>query len=254
MSADPTQEAPAPPALRFCALTKRYGEVAALDELTLEIGQGMTFGLAGMNGAGKTTLIKCLLDFCAVDGGRVEIFGVSHRVTSSRSRLAFLPERFIPPYYLTGRDFLRYMLTLHGAQYVEASASDMLASLDLESSVLGKPVRTFSKGMTQKLGLAACLLSGKDLYVLDEPTSGLDPKARALLKGRLRDLRARGRTVFFTSHALADVEEICDHMAVIHAGRLHFAGTPAELLTRHGAHTLEAAFLACIEAPPAASA
>jgi ABC-2 type transport system ATP-binding protein len=255
MSSDHTKESPpGPPALRFSGVTKRYGGVAALDELALEIGRGMTFGLAGMNGAGKTTLIKCLLDFCAVDAGHIEIFGVPHRVTSSRSRLAFLPERFIPPYYLTGRDFLRYMLTLHGVQYAEADARDMLASLDLESSALGKPVRAFSKGMTQKLGLAACLLSGKDLYVLDEPTSGLDPKARALLKRRLRELGGRGHTVFFTSHALADVEEICDHMAVIHAGRLHFAGTPAELLARHGAGSLEDAFLACIEAAPAAAA
>jgi ABC-2 type transport system ATP-binding protein len=255
MSADTTNQLPpAAPALRFCAVTKRYGGAAALDELSLEIGRGVTFGLAGMNGAGKTTLIKCLLDFCTVDAGRIEIFGVPHRLTSSRSRLAFLPERFIPPYYLTGRDFLRYMLTLHGVQYAEGAASDMLSSLDLEESALGKPVRTFSKGMTQKLGLAACLLSGKDLYVLDEPTSGLDPKARALLKQRLRDLRAGGRTVFFTSHALADVEEICDRVAVIHAGRLRFAGTPAELQARHGAHTLEEAFLACIEAAPAGAA
>ncbi len=83
--------------------------------------------------------------------------------------------------------------------------------------------------MTQKLGLAACLLSGKDLYVLDEPTGGLDPKARALLKGELTALHRAGRTVFFTSHALADVAELCDHMAVLHAGRLRFAGTPGEL-------------------------
>jgi ABC-2 type transport system ATP-binding protein len=100
--------------------------------------------------------------------------------------------------------------------------------------------------MTQKLGLAACLISGKALQVLDEPTSGLDPKARALLKKELRELRTAGRTVFFTSHALADVEEICDRMAVLHGGRLRFAGTPAELKARYSTTVLEEAFLECI--------
>ena len=209
--------------------------------------QGQSFGLAGMNGAGKTTLIKCLLDFCASDAGRIEIFGVSHRLTVSRSRLAFLPELFQPPYYLTGRDFLRYMLKLQGVIYDERAAADMLQALDLDLSALTKPVRAFSKGMTQKLGLAACFLSRKDLYILDEPTSGLDPKARALLKQRLRVLREQGRTIFFTSHSLADVEEICDRMAVIHRGQLRFAGTPAQLRQLYGADTLEQAFLACID-------
>ena len=123
----------------------------------------------------------------------------------------------------------------------------MLAALDLDLSALAKPVRAFSKGMTQKLGLAACLLSSKALYVLDEPTSGLDPKARALLKRQLRAVRDDGRTIFLTSHALADVDELCDRMAVIHRGALRFSGTPAELRARHSADNLEQAFLACIE-------
>ena len=121
-------------------------------------------------------------------------------------------------------------------------------------SALGKPVRAFSKGMTQKLGLAACLLSGKDLYVLDEPTSGLDPKARALLKGRCAKLREEGRTVFFTSHALADVEELCDSMAVIHRGQFavrRHARRVARSATARG--QLERAFLACIGQRPSRS-
>lgn len=235
------------PALQLDGLSKRYGPMLALDALSLAVGRGEAFGLAGLNGAGKTTLIKCLLDFCAVDAGRIEIFGISHRRTAARSRLAFLPERFIPPYYLTGRDFLRYMLTLYGVGYHVQRVEAMLSALDLDASALVKPVRAFSKGMTQKLGLAACLLSGRDLFVLDEPTSGLDPKARALLKRELSALRSRGHTIFLTSHALADVQEICDRMAVIHRGRLCFAGTPAELQAEHGAATLETAFLARIE-------
>jgi ABC-2 type transport system ATP-binding protein len=109
--------------------------------------------------------------------------------------------------------------------------------------------------MTQKLGLAACLLSGKDLHVLDEPTSGLDPKARALFKQELARLRDTRRTVFFSSHALADVEQICDRLGVVHEGRLRFAGTPDELRRRFGSsRDLEQAFLACIGEPEPAEA
>jgi ABC-2 type transport system ATP-binding protein len=240
----------AAPALAFDSVSKRFGRAAALAGLGMEIRAGEAFGLVGLNGAGKTTLIKCLLDFCALDSGRIDIFGVGHRRSGARRRVAYLPERFIPPYYLKGRDFLRYMLTLHGAEYRESAAHDMLDALDLDRSALDKPVRSFSKGMSQKLGLAACMLSAKELLVLDEPTSGLDPKARALLKRRLLALRAAGHTIFLTSHALADVAEICDRMAVIHGGQLRFLGTPAELQHDYRSATLEEGFLACIASTP----
>jgi ABC-2 type transport system ATP-binding protein len=236
-----------PLALRFEGVGKRYGIAVALHNLSLSIEAGQTFGLVGVNGAGKTTLIKCLLDFCEPDAGSIEIFGVRHRETRSRARLAFLPERFTPPYYLKGKDFLRYMLELQEQPYRREEVEREFRALDLDLSALAKPVRAFSKGMTQKLGLAACLLSRKDLYILDEPTSGLDPKARALLKQQLRAARDAGRTIFFTSHALADVDELCDRMAVIHRGELRFAGRPAELRAKHCANSLEEAFLACID-------
>ena len=204
------------------------------------------FGLVGVNGAGKTSLIKCLLDFCALDGGKIAIFGQPHDRPASRAPLGFLPERFIPPYYLTGADFIKYLLTLQGLAYDAQAVAAMLAALDLDPGALKKTVRSYSKGMTQKLGLAACLLSDKRLYVLDEPMSGLDPKARALLKGRLRALHDAGSTLFLTSHALADVDELCDRMAILHDGAIRFTGTPAECRARYGADTLEQAFLACI--------
>lgn len=240
--------------MRFERIGKRYGAAEALNAFSLEVRAGQTFGLVGMNGAGKTTLIKCLLDFAEPDSGSIEIFGVNHRLTHSRRQLSFLPERFNPPFYLTGRDFLKYMLALQEIAYRSEDVDRTLVGLDLELSALAKPVRAFSKGMTQKLGLAACLLSHKQLYVLDEPTSGLDPKARALLKQRLREVRDDGRTIFLTSHALADVEELCDNMAVIHRGTLRFAGTPQALRARYASSSLEAAFLACIDdAVPAAA-
>lgn len=240
--------------LRFSQVGKSFAGMPALADFSLEVRRGEFFGLVGENGAGKTTLIKCMLDFCSVDRGHIEIFGVPHTDTAARGNLAFLPERFNPPFYLTGRDFLQYMLKLHRAPYDEAGAEAMFNALDLDLSALTRPARIYSKGMTQKLGLAACLLSGKDLYILDEPTSGLDPKARALLKRGLRELRHTRRTLFFTSHTLADVAEMCDRMAIMHAGRLRFAGTPEELTRKFSASGLEQAYLACIADAGAAAA
>lgn len=243
----PAAPAAAVPALRFAGVSKAFGKVPALADFSLDIGSGELFGLVGVNGAGKTTLIKCLLDFCAADAGTIEIFGVPHARTRARAPLVFLPERFNPPHFLTGGDFLRYMLTLHGRSFDPNGAEHMLVALDLEPAALKRPVRAYSKGMTQKLGLAACLLCDKALYVLDEPTSGLDPKARALLKAQFKALKARGATLFFTSHALADVNEICDRMAVLHDGRVRFAGTPGELCRHFDVNDLEQAFLRCID-------
>lgn len=234
------------PALRISSLAKSYGSATAVGDLSLDIAPGEFFGLVGENGAGKTTLIKCVLDFCAADAGEIAIFGVNHRETAARSRIAFLPERFIPPYYFLGRDFLRYSCELHLVAYDETRALDMLAALELAADALDKPVRAYSKGMTQKLGLAGCLLSGKDLYILDEPTSGLDPKARALLKRELKTHHQRGKTLLMTSHALHDVGEMCTRMAVIHRGRLRYAGTPEAFVGTYGGGSLENAYLECI--------
>ncbi len=234
------------PALRFHNLMKCYEKKRILKGIDLEINKGEFFGLVGMNGAGKTTLIKCLFDFCAVDEGTIDIFGVSHRLPDARKPVAFLPERFMPPYYLTGMDFFKYVLKLQNLAYTPSETHTILQEMDLDSSALTRPVRSYSKGMTQKLGLAACFLTHKDLYVLDEPMSGLDPKARALLKARLQQLRKTGSTLFFSSHALADVEEICDRMAILHDGQLRFVGSPTECRHAYAADTLEQAYLNCI--------
>ncbi len=234
------------PALRISSLHKSYGNAVALADFSLEIAAGEFFGLVGANGAGKTTLIKCALDFCDIGSGAIEIFGITHRQTAARSRLAFLPERFTPPHYLNGRDFLRYLCALHRQPYDEARARSMLEALELDIGALARPARAYSKGMTQKLGLAACLLSAKDMLILDEPTSGLVPKARALLKRELKALHEAGHTILMTTHALHDVGEMCDRMAVMHRGQLRYAGTPAAFIARYQAADLEQAYLGCI--------
>jgi ABC-2 type transport system ATP-binding protein len=238
-----------PAALKFINVGKRYGHAQVLREVSFEVGRGTFFGLAGINGAGKTTLIKCVLDLCSMDNGAIEIFGVPSGQTRSRAPLVFLPERFTPPYYLTGGDFLRMMAGLRGDRFSQSDALAMLERLDLAASALTLPVRLYSKGMTQKLGLAACFLADRELVILDEPMSGLDPKARALVKVLLKDLRERGRTLFFTSHALADIEDICASVAVLHEGGLCFQGTPGQLRERSGATSLENAFLDLITHP-----
>jgi len=237
------------PVVRVHQLRKRFGKVAVLNGVDLEIGAGEFLGLAGVNGAGKTTLLKCMLDFCAVDAGTIHLFDVPHTEPRSRARLAFLPERFVPPYYLTGRGFLSFMLQLQQRPYDDAEVLAMLEALDLDAGALARPVRSYSKGMTQKLGLAACFLSRRDLYVLDEPMSGLDPKARACVKALLARLRGEGRTLFFTSHALADIEEICDRMVVLHQGVPYFSGAPRALCEHYGENSTERAFLRCIGTP-----
>jgi ABC-2 type transport system ATP-binding protein len=135
---------------------------------------------------------------------------------------------------------------MHRVVYEQSTADAVLRELDLDPAALAKPVRAYSKGMNQKLGLAACILSRKDLLVLDEPTSGLDPRARILLKRKLKALRDQGKTIFFTSHALADVEEMCERVAVIDGGKLRFAGTPAELIRTQNADTIEQAFMSLV--------
>ena len=242
-------------ALRIKALEKRYGKTAALAGIDLEVGAGESFGLVGANGAGKTTLIKCILDLIAGDAGAVEIFGIAARNPAARRRLAYLPERFNPPHYLRAREFLALMGELAGERYDETSVLKLLEELQLEVDVLGQPVRTLSKGMTQKLGLAGCLLARRDLYLLDEPMSGLDPAARVAVKSVLRRLAGEGRTLFFTSHVLADVDELCSSIAVLERGRVWFRGAPAALCERYAAPSLERAFMRCIgEQQPATHA
>jgi ABC-2 type transport system ATP-binding protein len=235
------------PAIEFSMVSKSFGKTPILCGVELKVTAGAIVGLAGVNGAGKTTLIKCLLDFCHMDSGQINIFGLPHRTHHSRARLTFLPERFTPPYYLTGREFLRTMHAFSETPYNETEALAVFRGIDLSEEVLEKPSRSLSKGMTQKLGLAACLMSGRDLYVLDEPLSGLDPQARSRVRGLFQELRDQGKTILFTSHSLADIEEICDHMLVLHRGKIDFSGAPRDLCVRHKESILERAFLRCIE-------
>lgn len=219
-----------------------------LDGLDLVVNAGQCFCLVGENGAGKSTLIKSILDLIAIDAGDISIKGVSHRDTAARGDIAFLPDRFIPPYYLKGKDFLRYMAELYQHEYNPYGVEEMLRLIGLKPEALSKSVRALSKGMTQKLGLAAAFLSNKSILILDEPMSGLDPGSRILIKQQIQRLREAGVTLFFSSHMLTDVEEMADVMAVLHQGNMQFQGTPAEFKQHYGAATMEQAYIECTAA------
>jgi ABC-2 type transport system ATP-binding protein len=235
-------------ALQLCGVVKTYGGAPILSGIDLEVARGASFGLLGLNGAGKTTLIKCVLDFCSVGSGIVKIFGMLHTSPSARARLGFVPERFVPPHYLTCREFIEMTSSLAGERLDPERIRLVFDELGLDRAAMERPVRQLSKGMTQKLGLAACLLVDRDLYVLDEPMSGLDPASRIAVKTVLAKLTHEGRTLFFTSHVLADVEELCSSIAVLDRGEIRFRGAPKELCERYFETNLERAFLRCIHA------
>jgi ABC-2 type transport system ATP-binding protein len=138
------------------------------------------------------------------------------------------------------------MLALYGEDPGQDGIAAMLEELDFNIKFLNKPVRQLSKGMTQKLGLAACFLSNKSLFILDEPMTGLDPKARACLKKYLLGIRETGKTVFFSTHLLNDVETLCDRVAILHKGRIRFTGSPAECCRQFNVPDFESAYLECV--------
>ncbi len=228
-------------------VVKQYASKRVLDKVDIQIKQGEFFGLVGMNGSGKSTLIKAILDLIGIDAGTITIQNRSHRMVNSRENIAYLPDRFSPPVHLRGRDFIQYMIHLHGSDCNQQQIDDVLDGLELDRSVMQESVNKLSKGMTQKLGLASCLLSGKSLLILDEPMSGLDPSSRVLFKKQLAALKQQGATVFFSSHVLADVEEMADTMAVLHNSRIYFSGSPEEFKQKYNGINVEQAYMNCID-------
>lgn len=231
-------------------LCKRFQDKTVLDAISLTIEPGEIFGLIGLNGAGKTTLIKIVLDLLNADSGGVRLSGVDHRERRARANLYYLPERFQPSGLLKATEFLSLSLSYYGVSLDMARAREIASDIDLDPEMLTRKVGTYSKGMTQKLGLLSVLLADRPLLILDEPMSGLDPKARVHLKKQLSAYCARGNTLFFTSHILADMDEICDRVGVIHGGKLLFVGTPMDFKTayKESEETLEEAFLKAIAA------
>jgi ABC-2 type transport system ATP-binding protein len=202
-------------------LRKVFGDRAAVKGLTLQVAQGEVFGFLGPNGAGKTTSIKMLLGLISPSSGTASLLGKPIGDRDAMSRIGFLPEHFRFQEWLTAHEFL----TLHG-QLLRMKADDLASRMDelLERVGLAdyqnKLLRTFSKGMLQRVGLAQALLNRPAIIFLDEPTSGLDPVGRRLVRDVIREIRAQGTSVFLNSHLLSEIEVTCDRVAFIRHGEV----------------------------------
>jgi len=224
-------------AIRIEKLRKTYRsgwskkkEFTALRELSLEVKAGEIFGFLGPNGAGKTTTIHLLLDLIRPSSGSAQLFDQPAGNVEVRRRLGFLPETINLHEYYTGRGLLEYYAALTGvpAAVRAERITQLLKLLKLEEAA-SRPVTKYSKGMQQRLGFAQALLHDPDLVILDEPTASLDPVGRKEFRDILIELKARGKTVFISSHILSEVESVCDRVAIMAKGELVRIGTLQEL-------------------------
>jgi ABC-2 type transport system ATP-binding protein len=226
-------------AIRSEGLTKRYGDVVALDHLDLEVARGEVVGFLGPNGAGKTTTIRLLLGLIHPTEGRSEVFGLDcqRQPVETHRRLAFVPgEANLWP-TLTGAETLHLLGRVQG-QVDEPYREELMTRFNLDPT---KKIRAYSKGNRQKVILIAALMTRADLLVLDEPTSGLDPLMEQAFRASIHEARDRGQTVFLSSHIMSEVEALCDRVGILREGKLVEMGTLAEM--RHlSALTIEATF------------
>ncbi len=212
----------------------------ALDRLSLTVAPGEIYGFLGPNGAGKTTSIKILTSLLRSDGGTARVFGEDPSLEATRRRIGFLPES--PVFYdqLTGREFLRFCGRLCGMRGpgLARRADELLERVGLAHAA-DLQIRRYSKGMNQRVGIAQAIVHDPDLVILDEPMSGLDPMGRADIRDLILDLRRSGKTIFFSTHIIPDVEIICDRIGLVNRGRTISEGSVAQLLSSARSTTTE---------------
>ena len=199
--------------------------------LDLSIAEGEIVGLIGANGAGKTTTLKLILGLLVPDSGQIELVGTRSGSGDSKSKVGYLPEQPAFYEYLSGREFLFFVGDLFGLDRKTLSerATSLLERVGIAESA-HRPIRTYSKGMQQRLGIAQALLNDPKLLLLDEPMSGLDPIGRRFVRDLLLELRSQGRSVLFSTHIIPDAEFVCDRIALMRAGQLTAVGTVDDLL------------------------
>jgi ABC-2 type transport system ATP-binding protein len=218
-------------AIELDGVTKRFGDVTALEEVDLTVEEGEVFGFLGPNGAGKSTTINILLDFVRPTEGSASVLGVDTRAESKviRDRTGVLPEGYDVYERLTGREHLQFVIEAKDAD------DDPMALLDrvgLDAEDAARNAGGYSKGMTQRLVLAMALVDEPDLLILDEPSSGLDPNGARMMRELVREESERGATVFFSSHILGQVEAVCDTVGILQDGRLIAKDSVDELRDR----------------------
>jgi ABC-2 type transport system ATP-binding protein len=223
----------------------------AVDGLNLSVHPGEVFGFLGPNGAGKTTTMNVLLGFVNATSGSAYLFGTNVREPIARQRIGYLPELTYYYKFLSAEEILRFYAQVFGipGPETERRINDLLKLVELEP-VRKRPIKSYSKGMQQRVGLAQALINNPDLLILDEPTSGLDPIGRMKVREIIQRLKNEGKTVFFSSHELGEVETVCDRVAILHQGRLQVEGRVNDLLQKYQAN-LEQIFLKIIGYQPA---
>lgn len=232
------------PVIRTVALTKYYGKVRGVEDLSLEVEPGQVFGFLGPNGAGKSTTIRVLLDFIRPTSGHAEVFGIQSTddPIAIHRRVGYLPGELAMYDKMTGEELLRYFAALRDITNL-GEAHRVAAMLDLD---LSRTVRSYSSGNRQKLGLAQAFLHEPELLILDEPTNGLDPLMQQTFYSLIDEVRDAGRTVFLSSHILPEVERIADRVAIIRNGHLVTVASVAELKAK-AVHRLEIRFGAPVD-------
>ena len=235
------------PALRLSNISYSVSGLEILKTLDLEVSEQHYYAIAGVNGAGKSTLIKLILDLIRPGaGGSIHIFKSDSRDQNFRDQLAYLPEKFDVKKNITGRQYLDFIAAIYHQRLQADKINDLSARLDFPPDRLDSRVGGYSKGMVQKLGLVSCFMLERPLIILDEPLSGLDPRARYHFKELMQDQRSSGRTVLYSTHMLADAEDLCDQFGILHNGEMKYQGTPAECIERYQADSLEQAYMKCI--------
>jgi sodium transport system ATP-binding protein len=237
--------------IRVEGLSKRFGAVQALQEVSFEAHDGRITGLLGHNGAGKSTTLRILSTVLRANDGRAFVDGHDCALTplEVRSSLGVLPHASGLYAHLTGRENIRYYAKLHGLRSpeVESAAARLIERLGLEA-VADRRAKGYSQGERLKVALARALVHRPQTVILDEPTNGLDVNAVRMLRELIRELRAAGRCVLFSSHVMQEVAALCDDIVIISHGRVVVRGTPAQILASTGAPDLEEAFVRAADA------
>ena len=220
-------------------LWKTYGRIEALKGVSLRVEKGQIYGLLGQNGAGKTTLIKVLLGIVRLTHGEASLLGAPAGTVEVRRRVGYLPEDHQFPNYHTGYSLMDYYGALYGVSAAERAKRipETLEQVGIAGRMNYK-IKTYSKGMKQRLGIAQALMHDPELIILDEPTDGVDPMGRKEIRDLMAELKQRGHTIFLNSHLLGEVELICDRVAILQQGKLVREGTIDELTKTKGTYVL----------------
>ncbi len=226
------------PLLQVKNLTKNFGAVCILKDLSIEVEPGEIFGVLGLNGIGKTTMFKCILGLISRNGGEILYRGKELNQQMVHQKIGYLPEFYLPPGELTGHEYLRLLsLAVSGNR---PDIENLFRKTDLDSR---KPIKDYSRGMIQRLGLAISLLKSPEFIILDEPTLGLDPLARQNLLDWLKELNQGGQTIMLSSHDFSQVEKLCRRVAIVHDRQIKYTGKIGDFTAKHQTSSLEEAFL-----------